>query len=322
MNLFSSLLIVPSLILSSLAPIMMSNLLSIWFIMEISNFMFISYMMINMKQKKMIFLYFIVQVMASFLLLFSLIINPMNFILEIQMIMFVALFAKTGIPPLHLWMPLISKFMPWMTIFFMLTMQKVSPLIMLYLLNMNKNMFMFMIGMALILPPMMMLNMKSIKMLITYSSINQTGWIVALIFLKHQFWFLYFMMYSSVLLMICSIMSMTKISHKFFQYSLKKFNFMFTMMMMNLSSMPPFSFFFFKWFSTFELILSSNLKMMIIIMLINSLLLTFIYIKIMVWSLFINKFESKLMYNNLLVPKFEKTLFIMLSITTPLIMMM
>nr|DAC76844.1 TPA_asm: NADH dehydrogenase subunit 2 [Pseudomyrmex peperi] len=323
MNFFTSFIIMPTMILSSLAPIMMTNLLSIWFIMEISNFMYIVYMMFNMKQKKMIFLYFIIQVMASFMLLMSFIINPMKYTLDVQLMIFTALFMKTGIPPLHFWMPMISKLMPWMTIFFMLTMQKIAPLIMFYLIMMPESMFMFLVTMTLILPPMIMINLKSIKMLITYSSINQSGWIISLIFLKHQSWLLYFMAYSSITLVITSILSYTEISHKFFQYSFKKFNFMFTIMMMNLASMPPFSFFVFKWFSVFTLILSTNLKMLIIIMLINSLLMTFIYIKMMLWSLFINKFETKMMtFNDLQYPNFWKMTWYILSITSPLMMMM
>nr|DAC76792.1 TPA_asm: NADH dehydrogenase subunit 2 [Pseudomyrmex flavicornis] len=322
MNLFSSLIIMPSMILTSVMTITMTNLLSIWFIMEVTNFMFIVYMMFNMKQKKMIFLYFIVQVMASFIFLFSFIINPVNFILDVQVMIFTALFMKTGIPPFHLWMPLTSKFMPWMMIFFMLTLQKTPQLIMFFLVNMPESVFTLLILMTLIVPPAIMINLKSFKMLITYSSINQTGWIIALIFLKHQSWFIYFMTYTIIMLMITSMLSYTEISNKFFQYTFKKFNFMFTMMMMNLASMPPFSFFMLKWFSTFMLIMSSNLKVMIMTMLINSLLMTFIYIKMIMWSLFINKFEHKMIFTNLYMMDPWKLMWILMSIMSPLIMMM
>nr|DAC76779.1 TPA_asm: NADH dehydrogenase subunit 2 [Pseudomyrmex ferrugineus] len=322
MNLFSSLIIMPSMILTAVVTITMTNLLSIWFIMEVTNFMFIVYMMFNMKQKKMVFLYFIVQVMASFIFLFSFIINPVNFILDVQVMIFIALFMKTGIPPFHLWMPLTSKFMPWMMIFFMLTLQKIPQLIMFFLVNMPESVFTLLILMTLIVPPAIMINLKSIKMLITYSSINQTGWIIALIFLKHQSWFIYFMTYTTIMLMITSMLSYTEISNKFFQYMFKKFNFMFTMMMMNLASMPPFSFFMFKWFSTFMLIVSSNLKVMIMTMLINSLLMTFIYIKMMMWSLFINKFEHKMIFTNLYMMNPWKLMWVLVSIMSPLIMMM
>nr|DAC76805.1 TPA_asm: NADH dehydrogenase subunit 2 [Pseudomyrmex janzeni] len=322
MNLFSSLIIMPSMILTAVMTITMTNLLSIWFIMEVTNFMFIVYMMFNMKQKKMVFLYFIVQVMASFIFLFSFIINPVNFILDVQVMIFTALFMKTGIPPFHLWMPLTSKFMPWMMIFFMLTLQKIPQLIMFFLVNMPESVFTLLILMTLIVPPAIMINLKSIKMLITYSSINQTGWIIALIFLKHQSWFIYFMTYTTIMLMITSMLSYTEISNKFFQYMFKKFNFMFTMMMMNLASMPPFSFFMFKWFSTFILIVSSNLKVMIMTMLINSLLMTFIYIKMMMWSLFINKFEHKMILTNFYMMNPWKLMWVLVSIMSPLIMMM
>nr|DAC76818.1 TPA_asm: NADH dehydrogenase subunit 2 [Pseudomyrmex pallidus] len=322
MNLFSTVIVVPMLIITSLCTPMMSNMITVWFIMEINNFMFISYIITKVKQKKMIFLYFIIQVMASFLLLFIIVVNPVNLMVATQIIATSALFMKLGVPPFHLWMPIVSKFMPWMSIFLMLTIQKLPPMIILYLINIKEMFFTLLIIMTLIIPPLAMFNLKSIKMLITYSSINQTSWIALLIYLKHQFWLTYYFFYSSVLLTISSIMFYTEISTKFFQHSLKKLNLMFTVMMMNLASMPPFSFFMFKWFSTFMLILNSNIKLLMIMLLFNSLIMTFIYIKMMMWSLFLNKFEMKLIMSSSLISKFKENLWTLLILTSPLIMIL
>nr|DAC76922.1 TPA_asm: NADH dehydrogenase subunit 2 [Pseudomyrmex concolor] len=321
MNFFSHMIMIPTLILFSVIPMMMSNMILIWFIMEISNFMFISFMITSMKQKKMIFMYFLVQITASFMLMFPLIVNYLSFHIHEQIILFLSLFMKTGVPPLHLWMPVISKFMPWLCIFFMLTTQKLSPMILFFLININKQVINLIIVLTMIVPPLCMINLKSIKMLITYSSINQTGWIVMLIYLKHQFWMLYFILYSTILFMISSIMKLNEMSMKFFSYTIKKFNLMFTAMMMNLASMPPFSFFLFKWFSTFTLIMNSNMKMIIIFMLTNSMMMTYIYIKMMMWSLFMNKFESKMISSFKIMNNTSYTLINLLIIITPIMFM-
>nr|DAC76909.1 TPA_asm: NADH dehydrogenase subunit 2 [Pseudomyrmex elongatus] len=321
MNLFNSMIIIPSISLTSLSTIMMSSILPIWFMMEINNFMFISFLIMFTKQKKMIFIYFLIQVLASFIILYSLIINPTLMNYTNQMIITGALFLKSGIPPFHLWMPLLSKFMTWMSIFMMLTIQKIPPLMLFFLLIIKKEVFMFLMIMTMIVPPLAMFNTNKMKILIVYSSINQTGWIVMLIYLKHQFWTIYMLFYSIMMFLISMMLNFTSISTKFFMYTFKKFNIMFTSMMMNLASMPPFSFFMFKWFSTFTFIWNSNIKMMIILMLFNSLIMTFIYIKMMTWSLFINKFESKLIFNKTPI-KLNKSILILMSIMAPMFLIL
>nr|DAC76883.1 TPA_asm: NADH dehydrogenase subunit 2 [Pseudomyrmex gracilis] len=320
MNLFANLILLPSLLMSSLMTISLSNVIQIWFIMEINNFMFISYALMTIKEKKIMFTYFIIQVLASLIMLFSMIINPIILMSSHPMLM-MSLFLKVGIPPLHLWMTSLSKFMNWHALTLLLTFQKLPPLIIFYLTEITNILFMMLMIMTMIVPPISMINIKSMKMLITYSSINQTGWIIILIYLKHQMWLMYFMYYSVIVFMINLMLNKTKISLKFFQHKLKKFNLMFTVMMMNLSSMPPFSFFMFKWFSTYIMIMNSNIKMLIIIILINSLLMTFIYIKMISWSLFMKKFKSKLMYNKSNF-NYNNYIFIILTLFTPLIMML
>nr|DAC76896.1 TPA_asm: NADH dehydrogenase subunit 2 [Pseudomyrmex dendroicus] len=321
MNLFNYTIILPSIIISSLMTTMLSNLMSIWFIMEISNFMFISYLISSTKQKKMIFLYFLIQILASIMILYSMIINPIQLIFINQSMMMMSLFMKSGIPPLHLWMPLVSKFISWTSIFLMLSIQKIPPLMFFFLINIKEEMFMFMMIMTMLVPPMSMLNLNSMKMLIVYSSINQTGWIIMLIFLKHLLWFIYFMIYSMILLLISLLFEFTSLSKKFFMYTFKKLNTSFTVIIMNLASMPPFSFFMMKWFSTFMVILNSNLKFLIILLLFNSLLMTFIYIKMIMWSLFLNKFNSKMIMHKSYL-NFNKSLFMIVSSILPIIMML
>nr|DAC76935.1 TPA_asm: NADH dehydrogenase subunit 2 [Tetraponera aethiops] len=314
MILFQNLCLIPIMTLMSILTLSLSNMIMIWFVMEINNFMFISMMMMDTKEKKMIFLYFITQMMASTLMIISLIINPLMMVSLSQIFMFSSLMIKGGIPPFHFWMPLISMFLEWKTIFFLCTIQKVIPLNMFNLFNLSNLMIITITFMTLVIPSISMMTMKNFKKLIIYSSINQSGWMIILIFLKHPFWLMYMMMYSLMMFLISFFIGTSKLSNTFFQYPMKKFNMVFTLMMMNMASMPPFSFFLFKWSSTFIIILNSNMKFILILMLINSLIMTYVYINMMSWSLFIYQFKSKMKESSTKFKLTKSTLIIIMII--------
>nr|DAC76870.1 TPA_asm: NADH dehydrogenase subunit 2 [Tetraponera rufonigra] len=321
MILFKNVCLTPLMVFMALTSISLTNIMMIWFVMEINNFMFIALMMISMKEKKMIFLYFIVQIISSTLMIISLTFNPLLVGMMSQLLMFISLLIKTGIPPFHLWMPMMASSLSWMTIFFLCTIQKIIPLAIFNLFIMSKIMIVTVIIMTLIVPSVTMINLKNFKKLILYSSINQSGWMIILIFLSHPFWMMYMLMYSMIMLMMCILLNMTKLSNLYFQYSLKKFNATFTLMMMNIASMPPFSFFLFKWTTTFLIIMNSNMNFIMISMLINSLIMTYIYINMMSWSLFTNQFKSKMKLSSTKLKLIESSMIIIILLIPLMILL-
>lgn len=151
-----------------------------------------------------------------------------------------------------------------------------------------------------ILPPYIILNITNFKLLISYSSINQSRWIIILIYLKNIIWFKYFIFYSIISFRLFSIINLSKISISINYFkSHYKFNLLFIILIFNISGLPPFSFFYIKWFSIFIFLKSSNILIIFIIIILNSLIILYIYVNIIINSFFINKIKSKLININL-----------------------
>nr|YP_010341301.1 NADH dehydrogenase subunit 2 [Stenamma impar]UNZ99553.1 NADH dehydrogenase subunit 2 [Stenamma impar] len=293
-NLFFKYFIGINMILISFSPLFFSDLIMIWFFMEISNFLFISLLNMSMTRKKFIFLYFFIQIMSSFIIIYVIIMS--NFFMMnnfLNFLILTALFMKLGLPPFHLWMPLMSQTLSWIILFFLLTILKLSPFYMLSLIKLN----FFFIYLTLILtcsiPPYMMINNNNFKSLMAYSSINQSGWMIMLIYTKNIIWLKYFLFYMMISLMLFAMISSFKISMNSSLSTPFNLNMMPIIFMLNLAGMPPFSFFLMKWYSLYLILNNSNFLMILILMMISSLIMLYIYINMMIKSMFLNKFIFK-----------------------------
>lgn len=304
-------------ILSSIIPLTLSNIIIIWFIIEINNFIFITLMLIKINNKKLIFLYFLIQIIASFIFIFVLISNPIMIKNYTNIILTLSLIIKLGVPPFHLWMIIMIKSINWILIFLTLTIQKLIPLNILYLLNLSPIIFILIIIIRIIIPSIKIFNINELKTLLTYSSINQTGWMTRLIFIKHPLWILYISIYILIIGSISFIIHRSKISIKFYQITFKNFNLMLTILMINIAGLPPFIFFIFKWATTFIIIAQSNLIFLIICIILNSLIITFIYVKILSWLFFNYKFKRKI---KIISTKFKiiKIILIIFTLLSPI----
>nr|AWN56155.1 NADH dehydrogenase subunit 2 [Cardiocondyla obscurior] len=290
-----------NLFISSMLPLFSSDLLMIWFFMEINNFLFIFILCFSIKNKKMIFFYFFIQTIISFLIIYSLILNNLFMYSNIyNFFIIMALLMKLSIPPFHLWLPVISKYMNWFSLFLLLTLIKIIPFYMISLIKLNLFMIYFIIIMCSFLPPYLMLNLTNFKMLLSYSSINQTGWMMFLIFFKIFIWLKYFIFYSFITLSLFNLIYYFKmffhnnfLTYNYYQMYL---NFLPLIFMFNMAGLPPFSFFIMKWYSIFLFSYSSNYLIILIMLMISSLIMLYIYTNMMISSIFFFQFKSKL-YN-------------------------
>jgi NADH:ubiquinone oxidoreductase subunit 2 (subunit N) len=270
----------------------------IWFFIEITNFLFICLINLNLKNKKIIFFYFIIQILASFPIIFSIILN--NIFIWNNYINFIIIFAlliKLSIPPFHLWLPIISKYLSWNILFILLTLQKIIPFYIISLIKIH-NLIIYLILIACsVIPPYIIFNLYNFKILLRYSSINQSRWIIILISLKSLIWFKYFLFYSIILFILFIFISLYKIliNFKYLLINFNKYNnLLIIFIIANMARIPPFSFFYIKWYRIFIFIQNSNLFFIFIIIIIRSLIILFIYINIIINSIFFYKFESKL----------------------------
>nr|YP_010282317.1 NADH dehydrogenase subunit 2 [Camponotus japonicus]UHM24980.1 NADH dehydrogenase subunit 2 [Camponotus japonicus] len=311
-NMFSKFIIILNLLMFSSLSIFLNDLFMIWFFMEINNFMFICLMCFKIYKKKIIFFYFIIQTMASLLLIFSLLYSSFFFLQfnYSKMMLILSLSLKLGIPPFHLWMPLISMFLNWEVLFFFLSIQKITPLYMLSLMEIKPLMFYLMVLSSSFISTFKMMMNLNFKIILTYSSINQTSWMLLLIMFKNILWLMYFIVYSIILLMISLMFQFLKLSHNFF-YNIKPLHLqlMYMFMFFNMASLPPLSFFFMKWLSIYTFLFNSNMYMIFIIMLINSFILIYIYINMMTLLMFFYSLKSKMFF--MINHPFKKTYFIL-----------
>nr|YP_010277836.1 NADH dehydrogenase subunit 2 [Cataglyphis aenescens]UHY95040.1 NADH dehydrogenase subunit 2 [Cataglyphis aenescens] len=302
-NLFNKFFIIWNLINFALIPLFFYDLIMIWFFMEINNFLFICYLSMKLTNKKIIFLYYLIQEIASLMLMFSLSMNNFFFLNNdfLNLNFLIALMMKLGIPPFHLWMPIVSLFFSWDILFLFLTIQKIIPFYMLSIIEMKKSILYFMILMSSFIPTFKMINLLNFKLLLTYSSINQSSWMLMLIFLKTLFWLIYMIFYSLILFIISLFLIYFKFSFNFFlnNFSSLNFNLISLMLMFNLASIPPLSFFLMKWLSIYIFIFNSNLHLIFILMMLNSFILIFIYINLMNLTMFFFIFKTKLINNSI-----------------------
>nr|QBG38562.1 NADH dehydrogenase subunit 2 [Acropyga butteli] len=296
-NLFHKFILM-NLINFSIIPLFFQDLIMIWFFMEINNFLFINYLCLKLNNKKLIFLYYLIQIIASLMMIFPLILNNffMNNMNLMMMINFYSsMMLKLGIPPFHLWMPIMSMYMNWNIIFIFLSIQKIIPFYILSMINAKNLIFYYLIISSMFISTYKMINLLNLKILLTYSSINQTGWMLLLIFLKNMFWLLYMIIYSLILFILSYFFSLMKFSLSFLinnSFSLN-FNLMCLFMIMNLASIPPLSFFMMKWMNMFVSIFNLNLHLIFILMIMNSLILIYIYMNFMIMILFFYSIKSK-----------------------------
>jgi len=292
--------------------------------MEINNFLFICLLNYYIQNKKINFFYFIIQIIASLIIIYSIIINNLILINNLfNFLIILSLILKLSLPPFHFWLPIISIYIPWNILFILLTLQKIIPFYIISLIKINIIFIYFNIILCSILPPFIILNLTNFKILISYSSINQARWIILLITLKNIIWIKYFIFYIIILLRLCMTIHNFKALYNinYINFNQIKFNFIFIIFIFNLAGIPPYSFFYIKWFTIYLSIYNSNLFIILIIIIFRSLFILYIYINIIINSIFFYKFNSKLIkfnYINLII-KYSKIILFNLFISLILI---
>nr|YP_010987650.1 NADH dehydrogenase subunit 2 [Oxytelus tibetanus]WON66069.1 NADH dehydrogenase subunit 2 [Oxytelus tibetanus] len=270
--------------------------LSMWIGLEINMICIIPLMnnTKNMYSTESSLKYFIVQAMASSMFLFSIIMTSLNNATYITIIMNSALLIKIGSAPFHFWFPEIMEGQKWPMCLTLLTIQKISPLM---LLNYNMNLplfFMVIVIMNMLISATMGLNQISLRKILTFSSINHIGWMITSFMCMKIVWLMYFMVYLFILLNIITIFNYHKI------YYLKQaiklsmpmsFKMVFIMNFFSLGGLPPFIGFLPKWL-TIQLMVFQY-PLLISIMVILTLMTLFYYIRLMIPSLVMAQTQLK-----------------------------
>nr|AEV56632.1 NADH dehydrogenase subunit 2 [Stenopirates sp. NKU01] len=280
------------LMFSYMMMISSNNWLSMWMSMEINliSFMPIMYNNKNIYASESMMIYFIVQTMSSILFLFSLIYSNMilyknNYIFHIFMM--ISMMIKLGMPPFHLWSILMMKKMKWITLYFLLTIQKIMPIIILSMIM--KNFMMIFIMLSTMISSISGINQTNLLKIILYSSINHSSWMMMSLFYENNMWMMYMLIYMLILFMFVNIMKKNNIM--FINQMNMNMNLenkiMIMILFLSLSGLPPFIGFLPKWMIIQTMI---NLKsyLFMLIMLMSSLIIMYFYLQIIMNMLMIN----------------------------------
>nr|YP_010613691.1 NADH dehydrogenase subunit 2 [Ancema ctesia]WAR69335.1 NADH dehydrogenase subunit 2 [Ancema ctesia] len=297
---------------STLISISSNSWLGCWIGLEINLLSFIPLISKsnNLLNSEASLKYFLTQSIASINFLFSIILLMIffkNFMNNFMLSMLInsSLLMKIGSVPFHFWFPNIIEGLSWFNCFILMTWQKISPMIILsYYMN---NMFIMMIMiMNVIIGALGGFNQLSLRKLLAFSSINNLGWLLISLLISENMWLMYLIMYSFLILILCLLFYMTNIFY-LNQLFNNNMNYIIKISIMinffSLGGLPPFIGFFPKWM-IINFLLNFNFYLITFIFVMMSLIMLFLYIRIIYSSFMFFNFKMKwfnLFINNKLI---------------------
>jgi len=196
---------------------------------------------------------------------------------------------KAGIPPFHFWFPQVIKLSFWTQCFIILTWQKIAPFIILSFIF-NRSVFFYIIVRCLI-GVLGGFNQRSIKTILTYSSIIHSAWIISLIITNINGWIKYFFIYSLISFRIIFIIKNNQVNNikKTIVINRRiKFKWILYINIFSLGGLPPFLGFLAKFIAA-RILISIEFRWIILgLLILSSLIALFFYCKIIYISLLIN----------------------------------
>uniref|UniRef100_A0AAU8EKH3 NADH-ubiquinone oxidoreductase chain 2 n=1 Tax=Phlugiolopsis damingshanis TaxID=3231022 RepID=A0AAU8EKH3_9ORTH len=288
----SKLLFLSTLIMGTLISISSTSWLGVWMGLEINLLSFIPLMSNtkNIMSTEASLKYFLIQAIASSLLLFSLIMmflmSNMSILLNHEvfpLLISSALLLKLGAAPFHFWFPATMEGLNWWNNLILMTWQKIAPLMLLsYLINMNMF-FSIIIISSISIGSLGGLNQTSLRKLMAYSSINHLGWMIAAMTYGENLWELYFLIYaflSSALIFMFNTFQSFHINQNFLLMNNDpKIKFCMFTLLLSLGGLPPFLGFLPKWLIIQAMAELNNL-LIITLMVVTTLITLFYYIRI------------------------------------------
>nr|QBF00314.1 NADH dehydrogenase subunit 2 [Stegana sp. 1322 JL-2019] len=304
----SKILFVIIMMVGSLITVTSNSWLGAWMGLEINLLSFIPLMSDNknLMSTEASLKYFLIQALASTVLLFAIILvmmkNNINYEMNysyISLIILSALLLKSGAAPFHFWFPNIMEGLSWMNCLLLMTWQKIAPLMLISHVNIKLLLFSSII-LSVIIGSLGGLNQSSLRKLMAFSSINHLGWMLMALNTNESIWIIYFLMYSFLSFTLTFMFNNFKIFHFNQMFSLffnsKILKFIYLMNFLSLGGLPPFLGFLPKWLVIQQLSLD-NQYFMLIILVMSTLITLFFYLRICYSAFMLNYYENNWMIN-------------------------
>nr|YP_010274904.1 NADH dehydrogenase subunit 2 [Erynnis popoviana]UJV31595.1 NADH dehydrogenase subunit 2 [Erynnis popoviana] len=289
------------LLFSTMISISSNSWIGCWIGLEINLLSFIPLIINsnNLLASEASLKYFLTQSIASINFLFSILLKmilmknfEMNYLFSIMINS--SLLMKMGSAPFHFWFPNIIEGLSWLNCFILMTWQKITPMILMsYYLNKNFLIMIMMIN--TIIGAIGGINQTSLRKLLSFSSINNLGWMMSSILISESLWMLYFMMYSFLISIMCFLFYIFNIYfiNQLFIFNLNfLLKFFILINFLSLGGLPPFLGFFPKWI-IINFLMMNNFIFISFIFIMMSLITLFFYIRIIYSCIMFNYLKLK-----------------------------
>nr|YP_010849293.1 NADH dehydrogenase subunit 2 [Krisna nigromarginata]WGG89433.1 NADH dehydrogenase subunit 2 [Krisna nigromarginata] len=315
----SNLLFMSMTIMGVMVSFSSSSWLMMWIGMEISVMSFIPLVSIkSLLNSEFSIKYFIVQSISSMLIISSLIMMLMS-LTKLNMIMLCSLVMKMGGVPFHNWVTSTIDGLTYESIFILLIIMKIGPLVMISYLNMNLNLFVIM---SLVLSSINGINQSSIKKMLTFSSIYNLGLMMYLTNMNSM-WIIAMVNYSLILMSITFLILKFKMNYinQFIFNDLSMFKKMLMLIpMLSLGGLPPMMGFQIK-MMVFESMINNNDTFMLLILILSSLIIFFFYLNLLISMFMFSSLTLKFKLNEkMLLSKFSLIIMLNTVLFFPLMM--
>lgn len=244
--------------------------------------------------------YFLSQTLGSIVFVFSLIGLTIHHQSLTSTLFTSALILKLGAAPLHAWLPAIVGTISWERLFLILTVQKLNPLLLLS--HHFYSSFCLTVGVvSLIIGSLIGLLQTQLRLILTYSSINQVGWMILALWSSWTLLFIYYFLYIVLLIPIVILAKQFNLN-KLSQLISSKFSLgaqtLFFLNLLSLGGLPPFLGFLPKWLVLSQLVVRSQFFLTLIIVL-TSLLTLYYYLRITYNSFLMNTNQWNFLITNI-----------------------
>nr|YP_009513815.1 NADH dehydrogenase subunit 2 [Pseudoniphargus carpalis]AXH38193.1 NADH dehydrogenase subunit 2 [Pseudoniphargus carpalis] len=221
--------------------------------------------------------YFLIQAISSVYLLFFFLFMKTFLIITIML----ALMLKMAAAPFHQWLPSMADGLSWPSLFILLILQKVNPLILLsFLMKPSELMLVlqvFIVSSALI-GSVGGLTHSSLRKILAFSSISHMSWLLASFLISNWAWFNYFLIYSFILMsLILSLHNTETFTVNDLLMKNKMFiSLLISVSIMSIGGLPPFSGFVPK-FIVIQSLLYDNFFFILFFLLLGTFISLFFY---------------------------------------------
>nr|YP_010564702.1 NADH dehydrogenase subunit 2 [Nymphon australe]UZA61079.1 NADH dehydrogenase subunit 2 [Nymphon australe] len=267
--------------------------LPIWFSMELNTSAIIPILsMTNNKDKGIVMKYQIINSFAALIFIFSALnmevysMNEKNFQI-LSLIMMSSMIIKLGMFPFLFWFISLMKNMNWYAIFLMTSIQKIIPMIILIWMEMKMSILMILSVtiVNVIIAAIGTLMYNSSKMIMAFSSISYSSWMVMIMINNTSIWMISMMIYLMNMMLTTKILNYKNFN--FLNKTSKTKNIMLTIILLNLGGLPPMAGFAMKIIilKFIMSVMSSILLITSMIFMSSTLIILFSYLKMIISSM-------------------------------------